>query len=133
MVVLSVVLCIGLVAALFLVATVGIDAIQGEPYRMVVRCAEGQTLVQFLRTDEGLASPEFRVNMPAASPQEVDLRSGNSVIPGCSIEFSDTTILPGRFKIRIGTTLFDVMERGIFVEGKEFDWQPRDPEPHEPK
>ena len=54
----------------------------------------------------------------------VVLRSDNVSIPGCVVELYDTTLLPGRFKIRVGDVLYDVMERGIIVGDKEFDWQP---------
>jgi hypothetical protein len=54
-------------------------------------------------------------------------------IPGCVVEFYDTTLLPGRFQIRIGDVLFDVMERGIEVGGKEVDWKPAESDPAQPR
>jgi hypothetical protein len=117
------VLICGVIATLILPATVLITPIQGAPFRMTARRSDGQTFVRFLWPDEGLASPEFRVALPIDSPREIELRSAKSAPPGVSIEFCDTTILPGRFQIRIGSSLYDVMERGIIVDGKEFDWQ----------
>jgi hypothetical protein len=104
-------------AAFVLVAKFGIDAVQPEPYRMTLRRADGRAFVRFARAEVKLVSPEFRVDIPVEKPQEVVLRSDAVAIPGCVIEFCDTTILPGRFKIRIGDALYDVMERGIVVEG----------------
>jgi hypothetical protein len=123
-----VLLLFGLLAcstAIVLVATFGIDAIQGEPYRMTLRRFNGQAVVQFAQVDLGLVSPEFPVNLPIETQQVVDLRSRDVSIPGCVVEFCDTTILPGRFQIRIGEVTYDVMERGLEVGGKKFDWQRR--------
>jgi hypothetical protein len=117
---------VGLLAspvAIILVAKYGIDAIQGEPYRMTLYRVNGQSVVQFAQVDVGCVSPQFPVNLPIESQQAVALRSKVVSIPGCVVEFCDTTILPGRFKIRIGEVTYDVMERGIEVEGKVFDWQ----------
>jgi hypothetical protein len=110
-------------AAFVLVAKFGIDAGQGEPYSMTLRRTDGQAFVRFARADVKLVSPEFRVDIPLETPRVILLRSDDVSIPGCVIEFFDTTILPGRFKIRIGEVLYDVMERAILVDDKEFDWQ----------
>jgi hypothetical protein len=109
--------------AIVLFAKFGIDAIQGEPYRMTLRRVNGQSIVQFAQVDIGSVSPQFPVNLPIETQQVVDLRSEDVSIPGCVVEFCDTTMLPGRFKIRIGEVTYDVMEKGIEVAGKVFDWQ----------
>ena len=116
-------LSIGFAASSILVATTVFDAIQGEPFKMSLWSEKGESFVQFGLPAEGLTSRKFPVKVPVDAPQVVDLRSRSSAIPGCKIEFFDTTILPGRFKIRIGASLYDVMERGIFVDGKEFEWR----------
>ena len=119
---LLVALLVGFAAFVF-AAKFGIDAVQGEPYRMTLRRADGQVIVQFARGDLNLVSPEFPANVPLDTPRVVVLRSHDVSIPGCVVEFCDTTILPGRFKVRIGEVLYDVMVRGIVVDDKEFDWQ----------
>lgn len=99
-----------------------------RPYQMMLQSVDGQTVVQFAWVDRlhDLVSPEFPVNISAGSPHTVSLLSADSVqIPGCRVEFFDRTILPGRFTLRIGDTVYDVMERAIIVDGKEFDWQQR--------
>ena len=62
-------------AAIMLAAKLGIDSVQGEPYRMNLRRANGQAFVQFGRSDVNLVSPEFRVDMPLESSRVVVLRS----------------------------------------------------------
>lgn len=119
------------VIALFLVGLVAGFAVLARvihhrepPYRMTLRRVDGQTVVQFTRPGRRLVSPEFPVNLPLADPQVVELHSDDVPIHGCVVEFHDTTLLPGRFRIRIGDRLFDVMERGIEAGGKKVDWEP---------
>jgi hypothetical protein len=49
------------------------------------------------------------------------------MIPGGRIEFADTTLMPGRFTIRLGQTVFDVMPSRINVDGQDFEWLHGDP------
>jgi hypothetical protein len=93
----------------------------GEPYRMILRPTGGRAVVQFLQPDRDVKSPEFPVNLAVDRSFEIVL-NGDVAIPGGEIEFSDTTFLPGRFKIRIGDTLFDVMEYRIVVNGTDIRW-----------
>jgi hypothetical protein len=118
---------VGLVAcfaALMHIGHLWLDAHQEPPYRMTLRRVDDQALVQFVRPGRRLVSPQFPVNLPSARPQVVELRSDDVSIPGCVVEFYDTTLLPGRSQIRIGEVLYDVMESGIVVGGKELDWKP---------
>lgn len=109
--------------AIVFIASVGIDLFDGEAYRLTLeRRADGQVVAQFTRPDFKLASPEFPVDLPIDKPQAAVLRSHELSIPGCIIEFCDTTTLPGRFRVRIGKSLFDVMEARIEVDGRVFDW-----------
>jgi hypothetical protein len=64
----------------------------------------------------------FDVAGPVARAYRVELVSDDVVIPEGTIEFSDVTILPGRFRIRLGGSEFDVMEARILVDGKEHAW-----------
>lgn len=100
------------------------DATNRQPFRMTLRPADGHAIVQFAQPDRGISSPEFAADLPIDEAHAVDLRSGEVAVPGCRVEFYDTTMLPGRFRLWIGRTYFDVMERGIIVDGKEHDWQP---------
>jgi hypothetical protein len=45
-------------------------------------------------------------------------------IPGCAVENYDNTLPPGYFKIRVGDTVFEVMEVRIAVGGEDFQWKP---------
>ena len=112
------------IATMLAAAKFAMNAIQGAPYEMTLRRSHGRAVVQFARPDRRLVSPEFPINLPIEESRVAILRSDDVAIPNCVVEFYDTTILPGRFKIRIGDTLFDVMERGIIVGDKEYDWQP---------
>ena len=123
-----VLLAIGLIV--FMATMIGfgmfaMEALQGEPFQMVLKSDGGHSLVQFIQPDRSLISREFPVDLVLDSPQEFELCSNEISLPGCTIEFSDTTMLPGRFQIRIGHALFDVMQRGIIVAGKEYDWHQR--------
>lgn len=109
---------------LALAAVIVRDVFSGQPFRMTVRPANGHAVVQFTQPDRKLSSPEYRADVLIEKSYAVDLRSGEVAVPGCKIEFYDTTLLPGRFQLWVGRTFFDVMLRGIIVEGKEYDWGP---------
>ncbi len=91
-----------------------------EPYRMTLKLFQGRGKVQFFEPGNGYVSEEFEVDVPIKRPTVVVLDSPDVVIPGGVIEFCDGT--PGRFKIRLGGTLFDVMEVQIIVNGVYHDW-----------
>jgi hypothetical protein len=118
--------CLAMLAAMVLIvlfAIVGFELLQREPYRLTLkRRADGQVVAQFARPDLKMVSPEFPIDLPIGEPHAAILRSRELSIPGCIIEFCDTTILPGRFRVRIGKSLFDVMEARIEADGRVFDW-----------
>jgi len=101
--------------------------LNGPPFQMVVEPDENHATVRFIDAVTGLVSDSFRIDRRIAERQVVVLDSDSVTIPGGQIEFCDTTLLPGRFTIRIGPTIFDVMSRGIDVDGEHFWW--RDPVP----
>ncbi len=101
-----------------------IRALGGEPFRMTVEPDDGQAIVQFVQPDAGLISESFQVKIRCEKHEEIVLSSASAKIPGGEIEFADTTLLPGRFMIRIGGSRFDVMQRRIDVDGKPSDWRP---------
>lgn len=117
----------GICACLVLWAAAGWavrDALGGKPFRMMLKPAGDHAVVQFAQPDRELTSPEFPADLLIEEAHAVDLTSGNVAVPGCKVEFHDTTMLPGRFRLWIGRTHFDLMQRGIIVGGKEYDWRP---------
>jgi len=94
---------------------------------MEVEPEDDHATVRFIDAGPGLVSDAFQIDRRIAERQVVVLDSDSVTIPGGQIEFSDTTLLPGRFTIWIGPTIFDVMSRGIDVDGEHFWW--RDPVP----
>ena len=94
-----------------------------HPFTMSIRPAGDGAAVRFAYRKTAQVSPEFPVDLPVRDTQMIILRDGGVTILGGTIEFADTTLLPGRFQIRIGETLFDVMERGIIVNGRDIEWQ----------
>jgi hypothetical protein len=93
-----------------------------SPFQMVIEPRGDHAVVQFMQPDDGLISQTFPVELRLENRQEIVLSSEAATIPGGRIEFADMTILPGHFRIRIGTALFDVMVRGIEVDGQHFEW-----------
>jgi hypothetical protein len=90
---------------------------------MVVRPKEQGATIQFLQPGEGLVSPTFQLEVKIDSPKTIVLDSDDVDIPFVTIEFSDVTLLPGRFTILIGDTRFDVMQNRIHVNDDIYDWQ----------
>lgn len=96
----------------------------GAPaYRMVLKPEGQETVVRFYWPEKGFVSPPFRVPVKIPARQTVVLDSDDAAIPHGQVEFADRTAPPGRFKIRVGETLFDVSEARIRVDGKLYDWQ----------
>ena len=94
---------------------------------LVAPYGEGAT-VQFIQPEGGLegtrvVSPIFTINTPVKQAFQAELTSADVAIPGAVVEFSDTTILPGRFRIRFGDKSFDVMSSRIIVDGQDVGWQ----------
>ena len=113
------------VAVLLVSAGVGMFlSLTRQPYLMTLTPAGGGCLMQFSQPDRGLVSPVFTVALPVETPRAIGLRSGTIPVPGCAVEFHDTTLLPGRFQLRVGKTLYDVMESRIEVSGKVIRWSP---------
>ena len=93
-----------------------------QPYHMVIQPDDDHAVVHFFQPGKGLISRSIRLDIPVQKRENVVLDSPSTAIPGGRIEFADTTILPGRFKIRIAETLFDVMVNRIEVDGKPIEW-----------
>jgi hypothetical protein len=102
------------------------QSLNGPPFQMVVEPDDDHATVRFIDTGKGLASDSFRIDRRIGERQVVVLDSDSVTIPGGQIEFADTTLMPGRFTIRIGQTIFDVMPSRIDVDGKHFWWRDRD-------
>lgn len=49
--------------------------------------------------------------------------TGGEQIDGINMTFRDETRLPGRIKFEIAGKQFDVMERGVYIDGDYYDWQ----------
>jgi hypothetical protein len=67
-------------------------------------------------------SQKFPINSQPSAPFVTKLMSSETIVPGGIIEFSDTTMFPGHFRIRFGDRVFDVMSSRIIVDGKDCDW-----------
>ncbi|CAN5899174.1 hypothetical protein BH23PLA1_BH23PLA1_08560 [soil metagenome] len=115
-----------LLLLVLLFATAMVMTNRGEPFRLTIHPDGDHTLVQFSWPNEGLLSPTFRVAVPVDEPQVIVLGRGEVTISGGVVEFSDTTLLPGRFQIRLGETHFDVMSSHLRVDGEKFDWEPEE-------
>ncbi len=96
--------------------------LNGQPFRMVIEPDGNHAIVHFEQWDADLISKSVRIDSVTDERREIILDSTTAVIPGGHIEFADMTILPERFRIRVGQTLFDVMQRGIEVDGDASEW-----------
>ena len=122
----KVIVAIGMMVVLMGIAfLLVLSWIQRAPFRMTLRPLDGHTVVQFEQPDRNLLSDEFKVEVRVETPRTFSLRSGTISYPNVTVDFYDTTLLPGRFRIRVGRTLFDVMERGIIIDGNEHEWHKR--------
>jgi hypothetical protein len=90
---------------------------------MIVEPNDGHATVQFMQPGTGLISKSFSIDGQFEGREVVVLDSPTVTIPGGRIDFADTTLMPGRFTIRLGETIFDVMPRGIDVDGQHFEWR----------
>jgi hypothetical protein len=90
---------------------------------MVLKPAGRETVVRFRWPEKGFVSPPFRVPVETSARSVIVLDSDDAMIPHGEIESADRSTSPGRFKIRVGETLFDVSEARIRVNGKLYDWQ----------
>jgi hypothetical protein len=97
--------------------------INGPPFQMVIEPGDDQATVQFSNPGSGRRSQQFPVEVNCEQRQVVILDSPSVTIPGGRIEFADTTLLPGRFQIRFGEKVFDVMVGTIEVDGQPFEWK----------
>jgi hypothetical protein len=103
----------------------------GPPFVLRLEPDGEHATVQFVNpklvSNNEIASPKFAIDTRQSAPFETKLMSSETIVPGGTIEFSDTTMLPGRFRIRFGNRVFDVMSSRIVVDGKDTDWleQPR--------
>lgn len=108
---------------LVLAAILFFRSLNGPPFRLLMEPGNGKANVQFVQPGAGLVSPRITVMLGLDKPYDLSLDAASVPIPGGHIEFADTTILPGRFKMRIGNKLFDVMVREIYVDGKPMRWE----------
>ncbi|MSR56700.1 MAG: hypothetical protein EXS05_03385 [Planctomycetaceae bacterium] len=103
-----------------------LQEVNGPPFRLIIEPENDHASVQFTQPNARLVSRSFPINLHFDERHEVILDSASVSIPGGRVEFADTTILPGRFKVRFGETLFDVMQNGIEVGGQLTDWKTDD-------
>jgi hypothetical protein len=93
---------------------------------MIITARKDSSIVRFVqpRKYEGYrpTSPKFAVEAVVQKSLELELGDAAKNLPGATIEFSDTTILPGRIRIRYGGRTFDVMESRIIVDGADVSW-----------
>ena len=94
----------------------------GDPYVMQITPSPEGGKIRFFQPSAKRVSPDFEMKYPFKFTYSIELTSSENVIPGGTIEFSDVSPLPGRFKIRIGDTLLDVMEQSIFVNDQVYGW-----------
>lgn len=99
-----------------------VRSVQGSPYRMTLKPSDGYAVVQFEQPERNLLSDEFKVELKLEAPRTFELRSGTIPFPDVTVEFHDTTLQPGRFRIRVGSTVFDVMQRAVIIDGNEHEW-----------
>jgi hypothetical protein len=119
---------VGGAIAVLVIATPAIwKSLNGPPFQMVVEPGNDHATVQFFQTAAGRASKPFRIDGHFQKREVVILDSPEVTIPGGRIEFADTTLLPGRFTIRLGQAVFDVTQSGITVDGEQFEWLRADP------
>lgn len=119
----SIIALLGAGLAVLLVATpIVFRLFDGPPYQMVIEPEDDHAIVRFTQAGARLFSKPFRIDHHVERREVVVLDSPAAKIPGGSIVFADTTVMPGKFTIRIGEKRFDVMSRGIEVDGESFDW-----------
>jgi hypothetical protein len=97
--------------------------IRGEPFEMRIKPADVGATVQFSVPSHGIISPEFRVDIQVDRTHQIELRSGDIPIKGCIVESYDTTMLPGMYRIRVGSTQFHLTQNIIEADGKSCDWE----------
>ena len=108
---------------MFIVAPLYLKSLDGPPFQMVVEPVDDHGAVQFAQVGTGRISQTFQIDSRFETRQVVVLDSAAATIPGGQIEFADITLMPGRFKIRVGQSLFDVMSGAIYVDGQYFEWR----------
>ena len=89
---------------------------------MIIEPEDDHATVQFVQPGRDRVSRRFRIEGRFEEREVVVLNSANVTVPGGHIQFTDTTLMPGRFTILIGETVFDVMPGGIDVDGRPFEW-----------
>lgn len=82
--------------------------------------------MQFVKRDSRnggrFISPGFQVPLSISTDLQIALASSDVVVPQGTVEFADTTLLPGRFRIRFGSVVLDVMESQIIKDGISHNW-----------
>lgn len=99
--------------------------LMGEPYVLLMWPSKDGGTVQFLQRQDAntrLTSPIIDVPVLISEEQEIVLKSRDTIVPHGTVEFVDTTLLPGRFRIRFGDLELDVMEARILVNGGNREW-----------
>jgi hypothetical protein len=109
--------------ALVILSQVAFFLIRGEPFEMRVSPTNRGAIVQFSMPSKRLISPEFPVDIKVDQTHQFELRSGTIPIQGCVVESYDVTMLPGMYRIRVGSTQFYLTENVIEIDGKSIDWE----------
>ena len=94
----------------------------GRPYRMIVQPAGDHALVTFVNPDLRCCTEEFIVDIQIEREVVVDLDGDEPPVPNTRILFQDLTLTPGRVRLRVGATDFDLMELSYRVNNKQYNW-----------
>jgi hypothetical protein len=127
--------------ALFAIAVAGISGlgnlvllryyVNRPPFVLIISPSDSGSIVQIIQPigldEKTVVSPKFPVRVDMDEPLQMALISPDCTIPNAVIEHADTTLLPGRFRIRFGNTTIDVMSARINVDGKNYEWLKRPP------
>jgi hypothetical protein len=101
------------------------------PFLLIITPSDHGSIVQFIQPlgfdEKTVVSPKFPVGVEMDEPFIIALISPDCTIPNAAIEFADTTLLPGHFRIRFGDSTIDVMPARIIVDGKNYEWLERPP------
>jgi hypothetical protein len=109
--------------ALVILSQIVIFLIRGHPFEMRIKTADVGATVQFSVRSHGLISPEFPVDIQVDGTQQIELRSNDIPIKGCVVESCDTTMLPGMYRIRVGSSQFYLTQNVIEIDGKSIAWE----------
>lgn len=105
-------------------------AMNRPPYVLSITSHETGGMIQLEKPgespDDSVVSPKIRIPIAVNLDAQVRLQRDTNSIPHGTIEFMDTTTMPGRFQLRFGDVMIDVMPSSIVVNDVSYDWLSRD-------